>query len=251
MKAAILGHPVAHSLSPVIHNAAYQSLGLTDWHYERHDVQEDELENFVNGCGPEWAGLSLTMPLKVRAMELADECDATVLHTGAANTLVFHKGRRIALNTDIAGIKFALAEVGVTSARTARIIGGGATARSAVVALRDLGAGDIRVAVRRQGATQSFSEVTEVPLSDDAAVDVVINTIPASATELVVAADAVLLDVIYHPWPTPLAARWHGQVVPGHRMLLGQAIEQVRVMTGRTVAAQVIADMDHALTSAL
>ena len=251
MKAAILGHPVEHSLSPVIHGAAYVALGLTDWVYERHDVQESGLEEFVNGCGPEWAGLSLTMPLKVRALQISDEQDTTARATGVANTLVFREGKKIAYNTDIAGILFALSEIGITSVTSARIIGAGATARSAVAAVSAMGATDIRVAVRRLGAAADVIGVHEVSLEDDHAVDIVISTIPAHATDVVVAADVPLLDVIYAPWPTPLATRWPGPVVSGHRMLLGQAIEQVQLMTGRSVTPQVVAAMDHALMSAM
>lgn len=251
MKAAILGHPVAHSLSPVIHQAAYAALGLTDWQYERHDVEESALEGFIKSCGPQWAGVSLTMPLKVRAVEISDEQDDTVQKTGAANTLIFRDGKKLAFNTDVAGITFALSEIGVTSVSSARIIGGGATARSAVAALRSLGATDIQVAVRRAGATAGFDGVHEVPLTQASDVDLVINTIPADATDAVAALPVPLLDVIYFPWPTPLAARWPGLVVSGHRMLLGQAVEQVRLMTGREVTDQVIAAMDRALLSAI
>lgn len=251
MKAAILGHPVAHSLSPVIHQAAYVALGLSDWQYERHDVDEAALAGFIDSCGAEWAGLSLTMPLKVRAVDLSDEQDESVAFTGVANTLVFRHGKRIAFNTDVAGITFALAEVDVRALDSARIVGGGATARSAVAAVRALGAQEIQVAVRRPEAAAHIAGVREVALNESSAVDLVINTIPADATHVVSALTVPLLDVIYFPWPTPLASRWPGPVVSGHRMLLGQAVEQVRLMTGATVTPEVVAAMDHALISAM
>ncbi|MDN5934470.1 MAG: shikimate dehydrogenase, partial [Pseudonocardia sp.] len=103
-RAAVLGSPVAHSLSPALHSAAYAALGLEGWHYGRHECAEDGLAGFVDGLGPEWAGLSLTMPLKRVALEVADSVSPLAAATGAANTLVFRDGGRFADNTDVAGI---------------------------------------------------------------------------------------------------------------------------------------------------
>ena len=251
MKAAILGHPVQHSLSPVLHSAAYEALGLHDWTYEKHDVTTEQLASFLSECDATWAGVSLTMPLKLRAVELASSSSEVVSRTGVANTLIFESEGLRAFNTDVDGIKFALAEVGITAVHSARVIGGGATARSAVAALEDLGATDISLAVRRPGATQGIPDVSECALSEDSAVDVVISTVPSDATTDVPALSCPLLDVIYHPWPTPLATRWLGPVTSGHRMLLGQAVHQVHLMTGMKVTPVVVQAMDAALMTAL
>ncbi|MGA8115750.1 MAG: shikimate dehydrogenase, partial [Actinocatenispora sp.] len=102
-RAAVLGRPVHHSLSPVIHNAGYAAAGLTGWRYDVHEVDEHELAGFVASLGPEWAGLSLTMPLKHVALRVADEVTPTAALLGAANTLVLRDGLRRADNTDAPG----------------------------------------------------------------------------------------------------------------------------------------------------
>jgi shikimate dehydrogenase len=146
-RAAVLGHPVRHSLSPVLHRAAYAELGL-DWTYEAVDVDAADLRDFVRSCGPEWVGLSLTMPLKLAVLPLLDEADETVTLVGAANTLVWRAGRRVGANTDVAGLVAALRERGVGGARVvpyASVLGSGATAASALAALAALGVMDVRL----------------------------------------------------------------------------------------------------------
>ncbi|MGH3613741.1 MAG: shikimate dehydrogenase, partial [Pseudonocardia sp.] len=113
-RAAVLGSPIAHSLSPVLHHAAYAALGLDGWNYGAHECDESGLGGFVAGLGPEWAGLSLTMPLKRVALEVADQVSALAAATGAANTLVAGPGGWVADNTDVAGIVGALRDAGVT-----------------------------------------------------------------------------------------------------------------------------------------
>ena len=143
MLAAVLGSPVAHSLSPVLHNAAYRALGLDGWSYSLHECHEAELSTFVEGLGREWAGLSLTMPLKRVTLEVADEVDPLAAAVGAANTLVL-AGRRTAHNTDVFGIG---ATLGVVAGR-AVVLGAGGTAQSALAALRERGITDVEVLVR-------------------------------------------------------------------------------------------------------
>ncbi|WP_223158990.1 shikimate dehydrogenase [Microcella alkalica] len=252
---AVVGSPIAHSLSPALHAAAYAALGL-DWQYDRHEVREHELRGFVDGLDRSWRGLSATMPLKEELRRLADEEDRTVALTGAANTLLLaDDGRRIVRNTDVAGVERALRDAGLGSAEHAVIAGAGATARSVLVALDAFGLRSVTVAVRdsaRAGtlvalADELLLEVDLVALSDLAHVadgaDVVAWTLPNGvelAGELPMDArrEAVALDVTYHPWPGPLAAQWlavGGRVASGRDMLLHQAVRQVRFfVSGQT-----------------
>ena len=249
MLAAVLGSPVAHSLSPVLHNAAYAALGLTDWSYGLHECREPELAVFVDGLGPEWAGLSCTMPLKRVTLEVADEVDALAAAVGAANTLVL-TGRRTAYNTDVVGIGATLGDI---SGR-AVVLGAGGTSQAALAALREAGIEDVTVLVRDLGRTEELRDTAErlavVPrivaaLADPAAAsaelegaDVVISTLPPGGADPLVppGAGAVVLDVVYAPWPTPFAAAALAAgagVRSGLEMLLHQAVAQVELMTGK------------------
>src|SRR5262252_1994915 len=151
MKAAVLGAPIAHSLSPVLHRAAYRALGLTGWSYLAIECDTARLPAVLDGCGPGWAGLSLTMPLKRAVLPLLDHIDPLAREVGAANTVMFTGGRRHGHNTDVPGMIAALAEAGATGLSgpaTVLILGGGATACSALAAARGLGAARATVAVR-------------------------------------------------------------------------------------------------------
>src|ERR1700722_14352226 len=108
MKAAVLGKPIAHSLSPVLHRAAYEALGLTDWSYDLVECDEAGLADYVNSRGPDWAGLSLTMPLKRTVLPLLDHVDH--LHplrprTGGADPVVVPPGGRLRFHPDRQGIR--------------------------------------------------------------------------------------------------------------------------------------------------
>ncbi|GAA3241704.1 hypothetical protein GCM10020256_64910 [Streptomyces thermocoprophilus] len=150
-RAAVLGKPIAHSLSPVLHRAAYAELGLDGWTYDRFEVDEAQLAPFVEGLGPEWAGLSLTMPLKRAVLPLLDEITETARSVEAVNTLVFtDDGRRVGDNTDIPGMVAALREHGIEQVETAAVLGAGATASSALAALSRVCAGEITVHVRSE-----------------------------------------------------------------------------------------------------
>lgn len=253
MRAAVLGRPVRHSLSPRLHRAAYAALGL-DWSYDAVEVGAEELPAFLDGLDDGWAGLSLTMPLKQAVLPLLDECSAVATATGAANTVVLRDGRRSGHNTDVTGIVEALREAGVQSVASSVVLGGGATAASALAALRELGDDAPHVLVRsparaaplleaagRLGVRPVLEPLTAEPLRRPG-VDVVVNTTPAGAVDHLVAASdlpagpPVLLDVVYEPWPTALAAAYiaaGGRVVGGAEMLLHQAAAQVELMTGR------------------
>lgn len=255
-RAAVLGAPIAHSLSPVLHRAAYAAMGLDGtWSYEAVECGEPELAGFLDGLGPEWAGLSLTMPLKRVALDLADSVTDLAAGVGGANTLVLRDGRRIADNTDVHGIVAALTEAGVAAPVAAVVLGGGATAASALAALARLGTAEAVLAVRapeRAAETVAVGErfglavkvVTLDRVRDHLPAELVVSTLPGRAADAlaeavaasVAASGAALLDVVYAPWPTALAAcvrRAGGTVVGGFPMLLHQAVRQVALMTGR------------------
>ena len=251
-RAAVLGSPIAHSLSPVLHRAAYEELGLTDWTYDRFEVEEAALSAFLRGLGSEWAGLSLTMPLKRAVIPLLDEVSETAASVAAVNTVVFDAdGRCVGDNTDIPGIVGALREHGIEQVDSAAILGAGATASSALAALARICTGEVVVYVRSEVRAAEMREWgerldIEVRTADwaDAAralhAPLVIATTPAGATDALSGAvperPATLFDVLYHPWPTDLAARWSaygGAVVSGLDLLVHQAVLQVEQMTGR------------------
>lgn len=246
-RAAVLGSPVAHSLSPVLHTAAYAALRLDTWRYDRHECTEDGLAGFVAGLGPEWAGLSLTMPLKRVALDVADTVSPLAAATGAANTLVLREGGRFADNTDVAGI---VAALGPVTGR-AVVLGAGGTAQAALAALREAGidevtvlvrsaarAGELRAAARRLGVHPVVDEALADPARAAAVLeraDVVVSTLPKGAADGLRGAAGVVLDVVYAPWPTAFAATAAAagaRVVSGLEMLLHQAVAQVELMTG-------------------
>jgi shikimate dehydrogenase len=249
-RAAVLGHPIGHSLSPVLHHSAYRALGLDDWDYGRVECTSDGLSAFVSGLDDSWAGLSLTMPLKQEVLRLLDERDPLVDATGAANTVVLREGRRLGFNTDVEGIVRALDELTAETLPEAVVLGGGATACSSIAALaargthrvyaylRRVPAGDVLVTTGRDLGV----EVRVLPW-DTAAQGLgrglVVSTVPRGVADHLVPAvpeaPGVLLDVVYDPWPTALAAAWTargGQVASGLAMLLHQSVAQVRLMTG-------------------
>lgn len=244
-RCAVLGSPIAHSLSPVLHRAAYAELGL-DWQYDALEVDSPGLEGFLTGLGEEWRGLSLTMPLKRTVIPLLDEHDDWVAKSGVANTVVLEDGRRRGANTDIPGAVAAIRERTDASFGTAIVLGGGATAASVLLALQSMGLWSAQLAVRDPSRAGDTLDVlpdlpVEVGLLSDtaglAAADIVVSTIPASAQspELVGAlADVpVVFEVVYDPWPTPLAAAAQDRVlVSGLDLLIHQAALQVGLMTG-------------------
>ncbi|MFC9846909.1 shikimate dehydrogenase [Streptomyces sp. NPDC060223] len=254
-RAAVLGSPIAHSLSPVLHRAAYAELGLGDWSYDRFEVDEEALPEFFGKLGPEWAGLSLTMPLKRAVIPLLDEISETAGSVEAVNTVVLTEdGRRIGDNTDIPGMVAALRERGIEQVGSAAILGAGATASSALAALARICTGEVVAYVRSADRAAEMRRWggrldVDVRIADWAEADralrapLVIATTPAGATDALAAAvpeqPTALFDVLYDPWPTQLAARWSaygGAVVSGLDLLVHQAVLQVEQMTGRSPA---------------
>ena len=279
-RAAVLGHPVAHSLSPVLHSAAYRALGLDGWEYTAIDVTEEELASFVEGLDESWAGLSLTMPLKQVVLPLLDHVEPLAGVVGAVNTVLFQPTGSVrtlvGANTDVHGLVAALREgLGDRPVGSAVVLGAGATAASTLAALAELGCttptvlvrslgrtGGLQRAAHRMGVAPRFAvlDPASARLSD---IDVVVSTLPSRAADPVADALAgqhatgapaprgVLLDVVYDPRPTALSRAWSqagGTVVCGERMLLHQAAEQVRLMTGHVAP---LAAMAEALEVAL
>lgn len=254
-RAAVLGSPIAHSLSPVLHRAAYGELGLSDWTYDLFETDEASLPGFVEGLGPEWAGLSLTMPLKRAVIPLLDEISETASSVEAVNTVVIGAdGCRRGDNTDIPGMVAALRERGIEEVESAAILGAGATASSALAALARICTGEVVAYVRseaRAAEMREWGERLDVPVRtadwadapEALSAPLVIATTPAGATDALSGAvperPATLFDVLYDPWPTSLAARWSaygGAVVSGLDLLVHQAVLQVEQMTGCAAA---------------
>lgn len=250
-KLAVLGKPIAHSKSPLLHAAAYDVLGLP-WSYERHEVDEAGLAAFVKSRDTTWRGLSLTMPLKQTIQPHLDRVDRIGQLTGAVNTVLFEWGgdtvSRSGFNTDVPGIVRALRAAGVDRVRHAHVLGGGATAASAIVAASELGAESVLVSVRApERAAGLVPLAASVGLTvtvagfdeprDDAATDLLVSTLPGGV-EVPLGFDAAyharvpLLDVAYEPWPTTLGAAWAdagGVALSGLAMLVHQALLQVRI----------------------
>lgn len=250
-RAAVLGSPISHSLSPVLHEAAYRSLGLADWSYTAIEVTESGLVDFVAGLDGSWRGLSLTMPLKEVAFDVAVEVSELARAARSINTLVRRPDRAWAGdNTDVHGIVAALRSVEHDG--TARVVGAGATARSAVIALRTLGVATIEIAARRPEAVRTLADLAEhlgvrtrtMPIAEWAVKPprLLVSTVPASAgpalAKSVTGMEGVtVFDVVYVPWPSPIAAAVEaagGRTVWGLEMLLHQAARQVELFTGRT-----------------
>lgn len=247
----MVGDPIGHSLSPVLHRAAYAELGL-DWSYDAHRVPAGGLEAFLAGLDGTWRGLSLTMPLKREALGLADRLTDRARLAGAVNTLLLDEeghGERVGDNTDLPGAVAAIRERTTAPLASAAILGGGATATSIGLALADLGVTSVDLLVRDAAraaetvdvlrAHPAGIEVRTRALDDNAAVvaDIVVSTIPAAAqTDVLVARCGgvpVVFEALYDPWPTPLAASAsHRVLVGGLDLLVHQAVLQLELFTG-------------------
>ena len=248
MRSAVLGRPVGHSLSPLLHRAAYAALGLDDWTYDALDVGAEDLPVLLAGLGEEWRGFSVTMPCKQAAADVADVVEPLPRLLHAANTLVRTEAGWRAENTDVLGVGTTLQQAGVTSVDRAAIVGAGGTAAAAAVALASLGATHVDVVVREPGRAGDLLRVldtlgvpTTVVSLASAVVDaeVVVSTVPLGAQPDLLGlpwrAEHTVLDVLYAPWPTPLAERVTGAggtVIGGAEVLFWQATVQVELMTG-------------------
>lgn len=261
LKAAVIGHPIAHSKSPALHRAAYELLGA-DISYQLVDLAPGKLAEFVNLVRAEgdWAGVSVTMPHKAAMLALVDETDRNVRSLGVLNTVVVDQpsGRLRAMNTDVAGIVHALAQAGLRQLHRGSILGGGGTALAALAALKQLGALAATVYLRdktKSAELNAFAASAGLTLevrSFDELVDgfepaeLLISTLPPKAADslvpLLVDAAPMLLDVAYDPWPSSLAQAYTqrgGVVVSGLEMLMYQAMEQVAAFTGQDLRGRV------------
>ena len=261
----MLGKPVAHSLSPVLHRAAFEALGLDGWTYERIETGAAELPELVDGLGPEWAGLSVTMPGKRAALDHAAEVTPRAAAVGAANTLVRRENGWLADCTDVEGVTGALRVAGgytPSAGDVAVVLGAGGTAAAAVVGLADLGVRQVRLVVRDPARASETVEAAKrasldvevlrwssadfVALAAESAV--LITTVPLDAVAPhldALAGFGCVLDVIYHPWPTPLAsavAARGGRLATGLDMLLHQAFGQAEHFTGRPAPREAMRD---------
>ena len=250
MRCAVLGSPIAHSLSPTLHRAAYKALGL-DWTYDAHDVGQADLNAFMGSLTAQWRGLSITSPLKYRVVELCDEVETRARMLAAVNTVVIDAdGTRTGDNTDVPGFLAAFREAGVSELDSMVVVGAGATAASVLAAAAELGARRVAVVARslsRAGPLVVTGSALglDVELHDIAApltwprVDAVVSTIPANAQTpvagLLAALAPVVFDVIYHPSRTPLVEQATATgltVIGGFSLLLHQAARQVELMCG-------------------
>lgn len=259
--AAVIGSPIGHSLSPVIHRAAWAQLGIDGWEYHRLEQDTDSLPGFIAGLGADCAGLSVTMPCKQAVMPLLDVIDPLASAVGAVNTVVPSSGVLAGFNTDVTGIASAVRRAcsmaGCSVPSSALVLGARATASSALAALGELGITSSTVAARRFGgpgsvvaaASRLGVTIEQVLWSDAEAVDraassadLIISTLPASAADplaerLRVREGQILLDVVYSPRDTALRRAFEsagGVVAEGTDMLVFQAGAQVQLMTGRS-----------------
>ncbi len=250
----MIGSPIGHSKSPLLHAAAYRALGI-HCSYEAIDVDEPDLDRFVDGvrASPGWRGLSVTMPLKAGVVPLVDRTTEPGTTLGVVNTVVVEGAGSVLTghNTDVAGVAHALAAAGVRIPGRAVVLGGGGTSAAAVAGLARLGAESARIVVRRPEAASGLRRIgadlgiaVEIVAWHEAnalvkAADVVISTLPPRGADALAASlsadtgfrtNGTLLDVAYSPWPSSVAAAWQragGSIVPGLDMLLHQAVEQV------------------------
>ena len=289
-RAYVLGHPIAHSLSPALHRAAYAYLGEANLEYDRRDTLPDDLPAIMRGVrhpkgtedAPYIAGLSVTMPLKTAVIQYCDELSETARVTGAVNT-VYPRGERVlGDNTDVIGIVNALLHAGLKpnpERDEPAVIGGGATAISALTALHKLGyrrasvyarslhkLGDLQAVAERLGVQLEQVSLAELPQNlAERGHHPVISTLPARAADewasqlsglkgASATHQPVLLDVAYNPWPSVLASVWEasgGAVVSGLEMLLYQAVEQVLLFTDRTLSEGELLGLVNAMCAAV
>ncbi len=260
-RAAVVGKPVAHSLSPVLHGAAYEALGL-NWTYARLEASESELPELVASLDESWVGLSVTMPGKRAALDLATTATPRAVAVGAANTLVRTPSGWTADCTDVDGVAGALRAVGYVPGPTGVVLGAGGTACAALAGLASLGVTSATVVVRdpaRASAAVACAKAVGLAVevspwtSTDfptlaAKASVLVNTTPPAPVESLIPALSLapcVLDVIYHPWPTPLAtevANQGGVLATGLDMLLHQAFGQVAQFTGQEPPREAMRD---------
>lgn len=254
IRAALLGSPVAHSLSPVLHRAAYRAMGLAG-EYEAIEIVASDLAQFIASRDESWTGFSLTMPLKEEALRVASSVDPLALQIQSANTLIRAESGWHALTTDVSGFQRALTAHGVTQHENVLIIGAGATARAAAAACDEFGRHLVvvsRSAKREEAMRGSIRRAVAsfINWSDELPqADLVINTTPAGVADVFVRQftarpRGVFFEALYHPWPTTLLAHWRalgGEVIDGLDLLVQQGIDQVALMSKHSVNREELA----------
>lgn len=268
---AVLGSPIAHSLSPVIHRAAYSTLGF-EWEYDPIEMSGESLPSFLASLDSQWRGLSLTMPLKRDVVPLLDWADPLVELVGGANTVVFTDAGMRGFNTDVEGALRSFLDAGIGHLDSVWILGAGATAASLMVASVRLGATSVEifartptkaVALEQLGRSLGVSVTVRSWGENSASATrptAIISTVPGGAMDLAfdesLRTSAVLFDVAYDPWPSAIASEWYragGTVISGHDLLVNQAIAQVRIFSGGSPDQPLLheADAIDAMRSAL
>ena len=239
IRCAVLGSPISHSLSPLLHQTAYEELGLSGT-YEAIEVDEANFAQFFAKAKKEnWTGFSLTMPLKEQAYLHADQADDLVKKITSANTLLNVSGKWVALSTDLLAFK-SLLEVDAKS--KIKILGGGCTARAALGALSGV-VPEVEVFIRSKSRIPALEQAagkTSIIFKDlselDNSGDCIISTLPKGVLDPFVSklenGNGTLFDVIYNPWPTRAASVWQGRVLSGMDLLVEQAMYQITFMTG-------------------
>jgi shikimate dehydrogenase len=262
-RCAVLGSPIRHSLSPALHRAAYATLGLTGWSYDAYEIGQAGLTDFVRTRDATWRGLSLTRPLKAAVLGLG-EADRTATLAGAGNTLLFDREARTVHNTDVGGLIGALGRVGVTRLDRMTVLGAGGTARAALVAAARMGVREVAVVARDPEQARGLEPVAyalgvvlrRCPWGETPAADVLVSTVAAAALTdragEIAAAAPVVFDVLYDPWPTPLAAAAEAAgrtTVSGLDLLAEQARLQIELMTGAAVPTELLLSAGRASLS--
>lgn len=251
MRAAVLGSPISHSLSPALHNAAYLALGI-EGKYDAVEVKAGELAGFmseVRSIEANWIGFSITMPLKEELLKVADRVDPLAKRINSANTLIPTLDGWYATSTDVSGFIWALAANKIHDFHRVQIIGAGGTARAAAAAI-DAPGRSIEVISRnseREPAMRSAVSLSELSFSSwgssELDAELVINTTPKAAADDLGTGSGVLFESLYDPWPTRLAATWSGKVIDGLELLVHQAIDQIHLMTGYVVDRNQMAEI--------
>ncbi|MFM9098888.1 MAG: shikimate dehydrogenase family protein [Actinomycetota bacterium] len=242
MKLAVLGSPISHSLSPKIHGAAYQALGLPA-EYGSHEVSESIFLDFMETHPPsKWRGFSLTMPLKEIALSVCQEVEEVARSIGAINTLVSNEKGWIGYNTDVAGFSYLFAQMELNEIA---ILGAGGTAKAALSALASLGksAKVFRRDSKRDESLKRISAEVEImdwrDVSEAFEATLLVNTLPLTAfeqPELRNNPRGKVMDALYHPWPTPLMVTAEERVLfTGKDLLVAQALSQIEIFSGRTI----------------
>ena len=267
--AEVWGSPIAHSLSPTLHRAAYDVLGL-DWSYVAREVDSADLRNAWVEHQESLRGLSLTMPLKEDIVGMVESQDEVVTTLGVANTIYVGPDGWALSNTDPWGISGALSEHGIAPQRPL-ILGAGATAKAVGFALAGMGVSQVDLLVRSAPRAKECVTtlrglglevaVWEKAFTAEAEHDLVVSTLPGGvASDLEIpesaVATAALFDVAYANWPSSLALRWEKspqQVLSGTWMLVHQAIRQIRffLLGGGNVALEGEAEVFHAMKKAV